>query len=291
MTQTTGVRKHHTPSPECQAPGVAFVLGVSAIIDDPKAPTPYGEFYKACDKRIYELGYEPKQLFENEMLCVLMCCCSKFPAQGSKINVYQGCVKDILDEANQVKAKVSRLPTTRFLAEPSINMDLGEMGRGRMNPGGPKKQPGQELKRPDIGILKHVPVSPPAGLGTIAMKDYERFVEMKFETEPQDIKSHQKQINMYLSWGKGITFMTPAYGANFISINGLSTWHCGCGDKNPEKLLQPGVAYAPEEEYERKRAQFSKVLDAALLIIPGRALVRGLKWLGTLGKVLLPLGA
>lgn len=292
MSQAAGIRNHHTPSGECQELGVAFVLGVSTLIDDQLSPTKYGEFYKQCKLDNYHPGEVPKRLLENEMLCVLMCCCAKHPGQGSQRNVYQGCVKDILDKANEVKRGRRELPATRFLAEPSINMELGEVGRGQMNPGGPKRQAGQPLKRPDVGILKQVPMAPPAGPGTIVMDDFERFVEMKFPTESPNVNDHRKQLDTYRSWGKDITLMTTDFGPKelFGIGHGPIRWSCNCVDKERKRLLQPGEVYSAQEEVERQQAMFRRGLELITLGIPGFTGAKVLKGLGSAGKILLPAG-
>ena len=280
----------HISSKVCQKPGVAFVLGVSAIIEDQFAPTKYGEFYKQCKLDRYHPGEVPRKILENEMLCVLMCCCNKFPGQGNQKDVYQGCVKDILDKANEIKRGKRKLPTTRFLAEPSINMDLGEVGRGQQNPGGPPKQPGQTLKRPDVGILKQLPVTPSTGKGTIVMDDFERFVEMKFPTEPQNADDHRKQLRAYFSWGKDLTLMTTEFNSNNSFGRGFSLWGCNCTDKERKNLLQPGEVYSAQEELDRQQARFRRIMDAISFAIPGLAGTKALKGLDSAGRILSPAG-
>ena len=290
MSQAAYIQKHHTPSAECQELGVAFVLGVSALIDDQLKPTEYGEFYKQCKLDNYHPGEVPRRLLENEMLCVLMCCCAKHPGQGNQKNVYQGCVKDILDKANEVKRGRRKLPLTRFLAEPSINMELGEVGRGQMNPGGPQKQSGQHLKRPDVGILKQVPMVPPAGSGTIVMDDFERFVEMKFPTEPQNVEDHRKQLRAYFSWGKDLTLMTTDFNSKNSFSRGFSLWGCNCTDKERKNLLERGEVYSAQEELDRQQAVFQRALDVIAPVIPVGIGAKILKGLGSAGKILLPAG-
>lgn len=286
MSQAVGIQNHHTPSFECQETGVAFVLGISALIDDQLQPTEYGEFYKQCKLDNYPPGEVPGRLLENEMLCVLMCCCAKHPGQGNQKNVYQGCVKDILDAANAVKRGRRKLPMTRFLAEPSINMELGEMGRGQMNPGGPPKQPGQTLKRPDVGILKQVPAAPSAGPGVIVMDDFERFVEMKFPTESQSAYGHIKQLDAYLSWGKDVTLMTTGFGSKNSCSGRPALWGCNCTDKERKNLLEPGEVYSAQEELDRKRTMFQSALDVILLVITRGMGGKILKDLGSVARFL-----
>lgn len=278
----------HTSSTVCQKPGVAFVLGVSAIIEDQFAPTKYGEFYKQC-KLDDPLGKVPKERLENEMLCVLMCCCEEFPGQGNQKDVYQGCVKDILDEVNELKKGSKELPKSRFVAEPTLNVDLKEVGRGRMNPDGPKRQVGQKLVRPDVGILKHVPSASLEGSRTIIMNNFERFIEMKFSTEPLNPSKHREQINVYLNFGKNITFMTTNFGVKELPKDRFNIWCCNCIDKKRKELLQPGEVYSAQEELEHKQEMFWKGVNAITLGIPGLAGARVLKGLGS-GKILIPTG-
>ena len=271
----------HTSSKVCQKPGVAFVLGVSAIIEDQFAPTKYGEFYKNCKINMYPKEVV-KNLIENEMFCVLMCCCNKFPAKGKYKNIYQGCVKDILDEVDELKKGIKGLPKSRFVAEPTLNVDLKEVGRGRMNPDGPPKQGDQSVVRPDIGILKKVP------FGIIVIDDFERFIEMKFPTEQMDLKNHSEQINLYIDFKKDVVFMTPTSGINNLFNNGLSNWNCNCEDKENKNLIQEGELYSPVEEKDYNYTMFCHYMEIIPNLIPWTSCLKGLRGLGGVGKILKP---
>lgn len=279
-------REHHTPSGICQRLCVAFVLGVSDIIDDQLSPTRYGEFYKQCELDKYPVGDVPRKIIENKMLCVLMCCCNKFPGAGTSKNVFQGCVKDILDEVNEVRRGRRKLPTSRFLAEPSINMQLNEVGRGQMNPGGPPKRSGQALKRPDVGILKQTPMTPSAGPGTITMDDFERFVEMKFPTESQDAEKHADQIRDYLKWGKNVTFMTTQYRSQNMLDSKFSYWGCDCDRMEEQKLLEPGDTSSVAEILEGRKARMMNALDAITIVFPWGKILSPLKGIGSVKRLL-----
>lgn len=276
-------REHHTPSATCQEPGVAFVQGVSELIDDKKSSTEFGEFYKYCKADKSPLD-EMRKDIENNMLCVLMCCCNSFPGTGSSNRVFQGCVKDILDEVNEVRKRRRKLPTSRFLAEPSINMQLNEVGRGQMNPGGPPKRSGQTLKRPDVGILKQTPVAPSSGPGTIVMDDFERFVEMKFPTESQDPKTHQEQLDAYLSWKKEVTFMTTEEPPSKLTHELFSYWVCDCNTIQEQNLLKLEKQPSIEEELERRRANAQRALENFFMFFPMGRAFRILKGIGTLAR-------
>ena len=220
------------------------------------------------------------------MLCVLMCCCKNFPGAGNSKNVFQGCVKDILDEVNEVRKRRRKLPTSRFLAEPSINMQLNEVGRGQMNPGGPPKRSGQTLKRPDVGILKQTPVAPPSGPGTITMDDFERFVEMKFPTEPQAPKDHKEQLKAYLKWGKNVTFMTTQYRSKNTLNGKFSYWGCDCDRMEEQKLLEPGETSSVAEILEGRKAKIMNALDAITIVFPWGKILSPLKGIGSVKRLL-----
>ncbi len=278
----------HTSSKVCQKPGVAFVLGVSAIIEDQFAPTKYGEFYKQCKLDRYHPGEVPKKILENEMLCVLMCCCNKFPARGKYKNIYQGCVKDILDEVNELKKGSKELPKSRFVAEPTLNVDLKEVGRGRMNPGGPPKQGDQSVVRPDVGILKKVPDEPSTSFGTLVLDEFERLVEMKFPTESLNEDDHFEQIKIYLSFCDDVTLMIPDFGINNPFDTGSSTWHCNCAEKEKKELIQEGEVYSAAEKKKHNHAIFHRFLDIISIPIPWTRPLKGLRGIGGVGKILKP---
>lgn len=278
MTQTTGIRKHHTPSPECQAPGVAFVLGVSAIIDEPWAPTQYGNFYKKCaDRSGYHLDQTPKEFIENEMLCALMCCCANHPAHGSvNKNLHQMCVKDILDGANGVFKKKG-VPATRFLAEPALDDQRRDFSRGRMNPSGMPKEPNAHRDFPDVAILEK------PSEGPLLLENVTRFVEMKFKTEAQNGLAHQEQTDRYLTYKKPVTTMYQSFGLSTLARSSpiKNDWFCRCTGNDDEKQLEKDATILdPRAEFEKQRNMFWEALG----FIPGMGVAKGLKGLGALGK-------
>lgn len=287
MTQTTGIRKHHTPSPECQAPGVAFVLGVSAILDNPSAPTEYGTFYKKCaDLSGYHLEGRSevvgplKEFIENEMLCALMCCCANHPAHGSvNKNLHQMCVKDILDGANGVFKKKG-IPATRFLAEPALDDQRLDFSRGRMNPSGTPKEPNAHRDFPDVAILE----KPSERI--LSIDSVQRTVEMKFSNEERDDSLTIQQVNKYLAYGKPVTIMKESaiFKQNTAPGSlGPYIWGCGCTKKDDEKQLEKDAnVLDPRAEFEKQRSLFLKALN---WLVPGGKIVKGLKGLGgVIGK-------
>lgn len=325
----------HDKSKECFAAGVVFVIAVDQILSNPMAPTEYGEFYKKCllDRVV---GAVPVYIFENTMLCALMCCCNEHPAQGSKpenaqnakidvpsvegsgdaqparLQLYQACVKDILDGANILKSELMKfgtaaerktkageylgeklkirnhIPTTRFIAEPDLNITQMRVGRGRMNPGGLRRMPGDQVKRPDIGILGDPSDVYGGRKGDIEQEGgFKRFVEMKFPTEPNDPAAHKKQLKAYRSFGKHVTFMATGAEENQGDPvdSPTSEWYCNCSGA-PEEVMQPAEGFNAQEELERRFNNFIDILGGA---IPWGRLGM-LPKIGKLPKILGPVG-
>lgn len=303
----------HTKSKECFAVGVVFVIAVDQILSNPMAPTEYGEFYKKCLTN-RAVGAVPTYIFENTMLCALMCCCNKHPAQGAELKntqdtvpntprageegdhqtarqqLYQTCVKDILDGANILKSSLmalgsaservesvkayentklkvrSHIPTTRFIAEPDLNVTHIRVGRGRMNPSGLPRMPGEEVKRPDIGILDDFSDLYGGRKGDIEKEGgFKRFVEMKFPTESNDPKKHNKQILDYQLFGIPVTLMITGTGQNPDDAMEAptSTWYCDCFGA-PEKAMQPDEGFNAQEARDRSFDQFVDILTWAI---------------------------
>ena len=283
-------RKHHTPSEKCME-ATSFVTGVCLILENQLSNTWYGEFYKVCTDHGYPPGKIPKRIIENEMLCGLMCCCEEHPAKGETNKVHQICVKDILDDANKLIRGKKVLPRTQFLAELAMNVTQKEVNSGRMNLGGTKRNPGDKLNYQDVVILVKKPSTPTQGKGEIVLDDIERIVEMKFSSEPQDIKNHVGQISDYSIWKKEITVMTVGDGPQDVTPAKVTRWACKCDSDNKRKkrmITADAVEYSPAENMQRRSETVTTLLSIWAIFFPaGGSAVKGL---GTLGKIPLPAG-
>lgn len=230
----------HGFSAICQEEGVTFVMEVNKILNpDSKAAEEFDKTQvmpcpsqKRAEKGTPEEAAqnnaqadpekekELRQAMEDKMLCEVMCCCDRHPAKSSnpntKRNLHQTCVKDIFDRVNGIRddkyKRHEHLPNSRYAAELSINTGKNNksgnnvsayVGRGIMNPKGPKKNSGERLVRPDMAMLS----DNFAQNGDIKIDDIERFVEMKFPTEEGDIAETVKQIFEYHEFGRPVHLM------------------------------------------------------------------------------------